>query len=151
MKQLNRVLIPLAALFGLSLTAGCSYEQPPVYLQTWVVDAHVETGSVSAISYDEADEWQGRQIELTADEATYDGVTCNDPVYRITAMDSQTIRQQYRIDPQDLGAGITDLERLEISCGDRNTQWPSSLTLYIADSNQAFLINEGVWMSVLSE
>lgn len=150
MNRLSKTMIPLAALFTIAVS-GCSYEQAPVYLQTWEVEGHVETGSVSAISYEEADEWQGMQIHLTADEATYADITCEQPVYRVTPVEHDTLRQQYRVDPQDLGAGITGLERLEIECAQSSVNWPSPLVLYIADSNQAFMLNEGVWMSLLSE
>lgn len=76
----------LTLLSALSLGASCASSEAPrhPYLGTWIVTEH-RAGKISAMTEAECDAWLGRELVLTEESATFDGVEIPDVDYQVVS------------------------------------------------------------------
>lgn len=129
---------------------SCSTTQPQNGFEgTFVIESYLPTRGFSAITYEEASEFEGTEIIYSEELAQFGDEFCKSPTYSISTIDESTFFQQTRLMFNDLGLGSEMVYEVYITCGSKSDNWLYGTNLFFSSSDRVIFVIEGVWMEAV--
>lgn len=129
---------------------SCSTTQPQNSFEgTFVIKSYLPTRGFSAITYEEASEFEGTEIIYSEELAQFGNEFCESPTYRSNTIDEKTFFQQTRLMFDDLGLGSEMVYEVYITCGSKSDNWLYGTNLFFSSSDRVIFVIEGVWMEAV--
>lgn len=129
---------------------SCSTTQPQNGFEgTFVIKSYLPTRGFSAITYEEASEFEGTEIIYREELAQFGDEFCKSPTYRINTIDENSFFQQTRLMFNDLGLRSEIVYEVYTTCDSKSDNWLYGTNLFFSSSDRVIFVIEGVWMEAV--